>query len=242
MSLAINFFLGIETKMLEDDETENQQRSCEVNYYTHSKKTKKRQRKIQKQIENVDKAKRVQQKKSEQAEPIFPAIQLLNDPQSLAESLLSKAKVAGLSFDVKMHIINFVSRLIGCHKLVILNFYTFMQNYLTSHQKNITQLLVYLIQGTHDVVPPPELLPTLQTIAFNFITDRCSDEVLAIGINSVREIVFRIPGILYEDEMKVLVDDISMYSRKMHKVVVAAAKSFVNLVRLAKILLLTAFL
>jgi hypothetical protein len=78
--------------------------------------------------------------------PLFPAIQLIYDPQNLCEKLFKKLRSPGEKFEVKLLLINFISRLIGCHKLILLSFYSFIQRYLTSHQKDVTYILAYLIQ------------------------------------------------------------------------------------------------
>jgi hypothetical protein len=71
----------------------------------------------------------------------------------------------------------------------------------------------------------------VKAISFNFITERCNNEVLAIGLNSVREIIRRIPAILREDGMGDFIADLAQYSRKTHKSVMIAAHGVVNLVR-----------
>ncbi len=54
-----------------------------------------------------------------------------------------------------MMIMNLISRLIGCHKLLLLNFYTWVQRYLKPQQQNITQILAIVAQSSHDVRPAP---------------------------------------------------------------------------------------
>ena len=166
---AVRFFLGIETKMLEDEEEDKDKNIIEINKHEHSKKTRKRERQVEKQVEHNAKGKRIQttnyniyiitnnnivakrqiEKEKEEAIPLFPAINLLNDPQSLAEKLFKKLRQGGEKFEVKLLIMNFVSRLIGCHKLVLLSFYSYLQRYLTSHQQEVTKILAYLIQGNY---------------------------------------------------------------------------------------------
>jgi protein SDA1 len=102
---------------------------------------------------------------------------------------------------------------------------------LTSHQKDVTLILAYLIQACHDLTPPEDLMPVVKTIAYNFITERCTNEVVAVGINSTREIILRAPSLLLEPGMEELIQDLSMYSKKMHKSVTVAARGFINTVR-----------
>ena len=72
----------------------------------------------------------------------------------------------------------------------------------------------------------------VKSIAYNFITERCSNEVLSVGLNSVREIFSRVPALLKEPGMADFVQDLALYGRKTHKSVMMAAHSIVNLVRL----------
>jgi protein SDA1 len=230
---AINFFLGIETKMHEDEEEEKtvEKGPQEVDYHAHSKKTKKRQRQTQKQIERNAKQRRDNQKDNTVAQPLFPAIQMLHDPQTLAEKLFKKIRQSGERFEVKLLMMNFTSRLIGCHKLLLLSFYSYLQRYLTSHQQDVTQILAYLIQACHELVPPEDLVPIVKAIAHNFITERCTNEAITVGINAVREIIVRAPSLLREPGMDDFVQDLVMYGKKAHKSVMIAAHGMVNLVR-----------
>ena len=229
---AIHFFLGIESKMIDDEDEEKKQlTTVEVNRHEHSRKTKKRIRSVKKQEEHNLKVRRALEEKKAKEIPLFPAIQVLHDPQSLAEKLFKKLRQSGESFEVKLLIMNFVSRIIGCHKLIILNFYSFLQRYMTSHQQDVTLVLAYLIQACHDLVPSEELLPIVKAIAYNFITERCSNEVIAVGINSLREIFSRVHAILLSDGMEDFIQDIALYSKKAHKSVMMASHGVINLVR-----------
>ena len=98
------------------------------------------------QVEHNAKLRRDHQGKVLETTPLFPAIQLIHDPQALAEKLFKKLRQPGEKFEVKLLLMNFISRLIGCHKLVLLSFYSFLQRYLTSHQKDVSHILAYLIQ------------------------------------------------------------------------------------------------
>jgi protein SDA1 len=229
--LAMNFFLGIENKMSEDENAMKVAKNLDINYHEHSKKTKKRSRQVQRQTQKQDKLKR-EAMKYDTSTPLFPAIALIQNPYDLAENVSTKAKSQS-NYEVKLLCMNFISRLIGCHKLQLLSYYSFMQRYLLSNQKDISQILAYTIQSIHDFIPPQELVPVVKSIANNFINERCTDEAIVVGINSIREIITRLPSILYEETVEVLVQDVAMYSRKMHKEVIYAAKRFIVLIRLA---------
>lgn len=45
----------------------------------------------------------------------------------------------------------------------------------------VTKLLQFIAQASHELVPPEVLEPVLKTLANNFITERNSADVMAIG-------------------------------------------------------------
>ena len=46
---------------------------------------------------------------------------------------------------------------------------------------DVTKVLVYLAQACHELVPPEVVLPCVRAITDNFITERNSSEVMAVG-------------------------------------------------------------
>jgi hypothetical protein len=46
---------------------------------------------------------------------------------------------------------------------------------------DVTLILTYLAQAAHDLVPEDVMEPVLQTVANNFVSDRSSAEVMAVG-------------------------------------------------------------
>ena len=228
---AMKFFLGIEQKMAEDGEQEKAAASSmTVDEHKHSKKTKSRARDTAKQ-EAAKKRKMAAAAAGNGHTPLFPALMMIRDPQSLAEKLFRKLRASNEGFDVRLIMMNTVSRLIGCHQLVLLSFYGFVQRYLSNHQKEVTQILAFLVQAVHPLVPPDELVPVVKSIAFNFIAERCSDEVVAVGLNAVREVMSRAPAVLLEADMADLMQDLVMYTRAHDKSIKMAARSLINLVR-----------
>lgn len=229
---AVNFFLGIESALAADEEEdENDVKKTEINKHEHSKKTKKRARLIEKQKAQLTKKVNAKISEKQAAAPLYPAIMLIHDPHSLAEHLFKKMKASGGKFEHKLILMNFLSQLIGCHKLLLLSFYSFIQKYLTTHNGNVTNIMAYLAQACHEMVPPGEVVPVLRTIANNFVSDRSTEESITVGINVIREIISRVPSTLLEDDMDGFVQDLAQYGHKNKKYVVAAARSLINLVR-----------
>lgn len=227
--MALSFFLGIDEDILEDEEQQKKEKKAlvAVDYHSHSKKTKKRQRDT---FMALYKNKRAR-KRELNFKATFPAIELLNDPQGVAERQLKLLRSCTERFEVKLLMMNFIGRVLGFHKLVLLPFYPLLQRYLQSHQQSVTAVLAYLVQSCHDEIPPEELLPIVKSIAHNFVTERCSSEVIAVGINSLREMFRRVPLLLECEGIDVLVSDLVQYNRARDKTIVMAARGVLNLIR-----------
>lgn len=92
-----------------------------------------------------------------------------------------------------------VSRLIGRHKLILLQFYPFILRYLNSHSKDkIGEIFAMIIESAHDLVPPEEIKPVIEKIINNYVTEYCPNQHITIGLNTIREILQRMPLALDE--------------------------------------------
>ena len=231
---AHNFFLGIEQKMLNDDNEDYQElvqkAEAGIKDHSHSRKRASREHDTARRLKKRKKALNSKNNVKEET-ALFAAIELINDPTGIAEKLFKKLKKSNDGFELKLLRMNFLSRLIGQHSLFVLNFYSFIQRYLNSHQQSVTQILAYLIQACHDLVPPDELVVVMKNIANNFITERCSGEIIAVGLNSIREMIMRVPSILSEPDMDDFIQDLVMYGKHREKTVMMAGRTFLNTIR-----------
>merc|ERR1712181_173537 len=82
-------------------------------------------------------------------------------------------------------------------------------------------------QAAHEMVPPDCLEPVLKAIINNFVTERNSSEVMAVGLNAVRELCARCPLVMTEDLLRDLVE----YKTYKDKAVMMASKSLIQLFR-----------
>src|ERR1700722_3159752 len=122
---------------------------------------------------------RAQKPKSKQDSRNFPAIQLLNDPQTFAERLydfLTRHEKV-FSLDHKILIMQLLSRVMGAHKLCVLGFYAYLIKYLTYHQLRVPSILVCLAQSVHDLTPPDAVTPAIRKIAQEFVHPGVANEV-----------------------------------------------------------------
>ena len=257
MSRAMRFFLNIEEKMADDKKMEEENEwdaSQKVDFHRFSRKTKTRLRHVDRQVKQRKKDQKKREYKDEwmeiqddagveTAQKLYPAIELLRDPQGLAEAVLKQLKQPkSIPFKVKLLMMNFVTRLVGNHELMLLNMYPFLQKYMGGHQKDVTAVLAYTVQACHQDVPPDEVYGILKTIAHNFITERCSEEQMAVGINAVRAISARVPAVMLVEESKessgstafdaeAFARDIAAYANHRNRSVAIAGKSYTNFVR-----------
>ncbi|KAG8217346.1 SDA1-domain-containing protein [Butyriboletus roseoflavus] len=227
-SASLHFFLGSdEDKEDSDDESEQE---VDVKALHHrrdiNKKTRSADKKLQKQL-NV--AKKKKHKTSEPSTPNFPALQLLNDPQSFSEKLYDNLSRYDkrFSLDHKILLMQLLSRVMGSHKLSVLPFYTYILKYLTYHQLRVPAILVALAQSVHDLTPPDALTPVVKKLAGEFVHPGVGSEVIAAGINAIREVCRRQPWAMEED----LLGDLVEYRKSRDKAVTAAARGILQLYR-----------
>merc|ERR1712142_391445 len=127
----------------------------------------------------------------------------------------------------KLMMIDLVSRLIGVHSLFLFNFYPYLQRFMQPHQREVPKILLFGAQASHDLVPPEILQPMVRTIVDNFVTERNANEVVAVGINAVREICNRAPLTMTDD----LLGDLAGYKNSKAKPISMAARSIIGVFR-----------
>lgn len=145
----------------------------------------------------------------------------------MAEKLFKQLEATNKRFEVKLMTLDVISRLIGLHSLFVFNFYPYIQRFMQPHQREVTRILQFAAQASHDLVPPDVIEPILKTLANNFITERNSSDVMAIGLNAVREICLRCPLAIDED----LLRDLAQYKTYKDRAVMMAARSLIQLFR-----------
>ncbi|XP_054468221.1 protein SDA1 homolog [Anoplopoma fimbria] len=224
---GLKFFLGKDEDEKNDSDSDSEAkgptvRDLKVRYST-GKKTSKNKKKMEKAMKVLKK-----HKKKRKVEVFnFSAIHLIHDPQDFSEKLLKQLEGSKERFEVKMMMMEFISRLVGIHELFLFNFYPFVQRFLQPHQREVTKILLCAAQASHQLVPPEVIEPVIMTIANNFVTDRNSGEVMTVGINAIKEVTARCPLALNED----LLQDLAQYKIYKDKNVMMSAKGLIQLFR-----------
>lgn len=129
--------------------------------------------------------------------------------------------------DARTAALRVVSRVVGTHRLLLLNFYPHVQRSLTPHARDVSLLIAALVQATHELVPPDALAPVLKQLVDGFVHDRARPEVAVLGLNAVRELCSRAPSIMDPD----LLSDLALYRKARDKEVASAARGLVGLFR-----------
>ncbi|CAN9504275.1 unnamed protein product [Ophioblennius macclurei] len=224
---GLKFFLGKDEdeKSDSDSESENEGPSARdlLVRYSTGKKSTKNKKKMEKAMKVLNKHKK--KKKPEVFN--FSAIHLIHDPQDFSEKLLKQLEASKERFEVKIMMMDLISRLVGIHELFLFNFYPFIQRFLQPHQKEVTKILLCAAQASHHLVPPEVIEPMIMTIANNFVTDRNSGEVMTVGINAIREVSGRCPLAVNED----LLQDLTQYKTHKDKNVMMSARGLIQLFR-----------
>uniref|UniRef100_A0A1A7XXC7 Protein SDA1 n=1 Tax=Iconisemion striatum TaxID=60296 RepID=A0A1A7XXC7_9TELE len=224
---GMKFFLGKDEdeKNESDSESENEgtsSRDLMVRYST-GKKTSKNKKKLEKAMKVLKK-----HKKKKKVEVFnFSAIHLIHDPQEFSEKLLKQLENSKERFEVKIMMMELISRLVGIHELFLFNFYAFIQRFLQPHQREVTKILLCAAQASHQLVPPEIIEPVIMTIANNFVTDRNSGEAMTVGINAIKEVAARCPLSITED----LLQDLAQYKTHKDKNVMMSARGLIQLFR-----------
>jgi hypothetical protein len=153
----------------------------------------------------------------------------LHDPQTFGEKLYDMLNTYDkrFSLDHKIIIMQLLSRVMGSHKLCVLGFYTYIVKYLFYRQLRVPSILVALAQSVHDLTPPDAVTPVIRKLSQEFVHPGVGSEVIAAGINAIREVSRRQPWAMEED----LLGDLIEYRKSKDKAVTSAARGLLKLYR-----------
>ena len=199
VAAACKFFLVMEYDYESESEDEGdssdeeQEKKMILGKYKGTKKmTKNRMSRVDRVIKQ---AKRKEKRKNKvKYSTDFLPIDLIHDPQDFVEKLFAKLRKSTDCYEVKLLMMRLISRLIGRHQLLLLQFYPYLMRYLESHEKDkVGEVFAMVIEACHELIPPEEVKPLIEKIIANFITEYCGNQHITIGLNTIREILLRMP-------------------------------------------------
>ncbi|XP_017757293.1 PREDICTED: protein SDA1 homolog isoform X2 [Eufriesea mexicana] len=226
MVACLKFFLGTDIKEQENEESDSDSEP-NIKEIMMANKVNKKTKKREKQLVKAKQLLASKKKMMKAPSFNFSALHLIHDPQGFAEKLFKQLEKNNDRFEIKLITLDVISRLIGLHNLFLLNFYPYLQRFLQPHQRDVTKLLQFIAQACHELVPPDTLEPTVKILANNFVTERNSADVMAIGLNAIREICTRCPLVMNAD----LLQDLVRYKYYKERSVMMAARSLITLFR-----------
>ncbi|KIL68655.1 hypothetical protein M378DRAFT_120982 [Amanita muscaria Koide BX008] len=227
-SASMHFFIGEESDEGADDTEADT--GIDVRALHHrreiNKKTKSGEKKFHKQLKSARKKARP---KTSAKQANFPALELLRDPQSFADKVFNLLNHHDTRFtlDHKILVMQLLSRVMSVHKVCILNFYSYAMKFLHYRQPRIPSILVALAQSVNDMTPPDAIEPVIRKLAQEFVHPGVSSEVIAAGLNSIREISARQPWAMDSS----LLEDLIEYRKSKDKGVITAARGLLQLYR-----------
>ncbi|KAJ3901031.1 SDA1-domain-containing protein [Lentinula edodes] len=241
-SASIHFFLGDDDEKEDSDDEEEEVLDVRALHHRReiNKKSRSGDKKLQKKL-NVAKKKKHGKPDTSRSRANFPALQLLNDPQTFAEKLFTILDRYDKRFtlDHKILIMQILARVISAHTLFVMPFYSYIQKWLAPKQLRVPSILVALAQSVHALIPPQTLKPVVLKLANEFVHPGVGSEVIAAGINAITEICRRQPLVMGprdEDEdddvdLRPLLNDLIEYRKSKDKTVIAASRGLLHLYR-----------
>ena len=146
------------------------------------------------------------------------------DALQLATAVFKRVRKREFSFNTRLLFLQVVSRLIARHKLILLDFYPYMQRFIGPRQDKATKILAIVAEAVTDEVPPQELSSTVRVILDKFVTESMQPEIITVGINTITTIAAKNCNILTADQ----IEDIMGFTKLHDKNVSAAVKGLVN--------------
>ena len=126
MVTAVKFFLGSDSAGDENEDSDEDDLPT-MKEVALANKVNKKSRKRERFLENVKKAHRKKKAKDKENNYFnFSALHLVHDPQGFAERIFKKMETLREKFEVKLLFLDLVSRLIGTHQLILLNYYPYI--------------------------------------------------------------------------------------------------------------------
>lgn len=228
--LACKFFLLMDYD--EDEESSDDESSDIDNVKSKIMNTRIGAKMSRKKKHNLEKTlKQMRRKKDRKGRVIFHTdflpIDLVRCPQEYAEKLFYRLRKSNEKLDVKLHMMKFIGRLIGRHKLIMFNFYPFISKYINTHQKELAEFLAMVAESTHINVPHEEVSPLIEKILDNFVNERATPVNMTIALNAIREICARNPNAMNKEQLQYCI----AYYKIKNKSVSSAIKSLINLFR-----------
>lgn len=105
--------------------------------HTASKKTKKKSKRLKAALTELNKEKKKEMDESLNDTKSYnaTAMNMIHDPHGYMEKVFGVLKKSNEKFEIKIMLMSFLAKLISCHKLILEQFYSWIQRYIAPHQQ-----------------------------------------------------------------------------------------------------------
>ena len=218
----MNFEVLEDSSDSSDDEDEKKKLHSETVGSKMTKKKKTNMKKILKQMKRKDK----RRNKTYFSADFLP-LDIVRNPGDFAERLFTRLRSSNERIEVKIYLMKLIARLIGRHKLIILEFYPYLLKYINPHQRAVAEILAIVAESVHDQIPPDDITPVVEKIIDQYVSEQTANEKITIAINAIREICIRCPHGITENQLHHTIN----FKDYKNKSIAAATKSLINLFR-----------
>ena len=222
--------MDVDKEELEDDESDQEEKKIEIRRLIGSKMPQKKKDALRKMLKLLDRKQR--RKHHVPLQKNFLPIDRVYDPQGFTEKLFAKltkgkGKKKELKGESAVLAVSLVSKMIGRHRLIIPEFFTYAHHSIKVKNKNIDRILACIAEACHENLQRDDVKDIVGTIIDNMISEHCPPESATMGLNTIREISLRMSNVLDEGQLAYLVQ----FKDYKNRYVSNAAKSVINAYR-----------
>ncbi|EAN30847.1 hypothetical protein TpMuguga_03g00112 [Theileria parva strain Muguga] len=152
----------------------------------------------------------------------------LNEPFELVTNLLQRvnSSYGNLTYANKITILKLVAAVISKFKLTYPQFYELINKYINHKQPHITKILLVLITSTHEQLSSQILTPIINNLLLNFVSHDRDENVIIIGITTIREMCRRVVDLLKSEELLSYLSEFKHKSKNVNINIKSALKLF----------------
>jgi len=222
--------LEFDKEELEENESDQEDKKAELKRQLGSKLPKKKKDELRKMLKLLERKQKRKYRKVFQK--TFLPMDQIYDAQGFTEKLFAKltkgkGKKKMLKGEAAALVLDLVAKMIGRHKLIVPEYFSYTNHLIKAKNKNIAKVLTSIAEACHDNLYHDSIKDVAGTIIDNMISEHCQPEFITMGLNTIREIALRMPQVITEDQLAYLVQ----FKDYKNRYVAAAAKSVINAYR-----------
>jgi len=181
---------------------------------------------------NEDQLKKAKKLKAALPQDPVQVIDSLDDPQRFALRLFSLLSAPENSkiFKVResqLRAMALLSKIIAQFQLDMDQFFSWAQRFIRTNYEEITKLLSIVAGAVHPLTSPDTVYELIKIIADRFVVEHLDEEILIVGMNTIREICSKNPHGMTPE----LLEDLVMFKKEAIKGVVMAARGIIQVFR-----------